>query len=386
MEFFQGRDIYTVKINGDLEVTGHTTLNAVEYITAFASNLECDSLTVNNAAFITGTTIEEGVSHGEDVLSFDRPLSANTFAVVTGSDAGFYFGEDQDESTGDYNYLVDSNATDIILASSINGVVTSLQDWDRTNGDTIHPHNVAIQGSLAVNTIGANSGTKVTTTGNFEIDGIGLMGTSITPATSIAGGVFQIKGVSDASYGNPTSSALLYVDSDNAVKTKNTAGNIVNLSSIPSYASFYRLGNGTDTVITTADTWTRSSTSMNTNVTSGFSIATSTITYTGAPSVNLRVTLSGSILSVANNLLFGLSCAKNGTFNGSNELTSSIINGSAMETSVPTAGQQGALSSSFIISAATNDTFTILVKNSTTDDVNLRTCAISISAFTAGTD
>lgn len=485
-EIINGIPTYVVSIDGQLTVTGDiiggtssgggtihaNTISPIPPSTAVTiDNIICTTIDVDD------NLLQASDLHSKHALDTSNSVVARgQFICVHDVDPleamGFCFGPDEDEVTGNFNFMVDDAAGSILLASNIAGVLTPMWQADKATGETTFPGGIVtdsiseataagiqlgiqmlvddtntrvdinntlrcdlidsitgINGVVIDNTLAVNNSTNVvdiavgsslraddinslsgagidsadsiiiantkslstntinsTSALGIEVIDTLAVGTSTQPA-NVSDSVIQIKSKSDATYGNPVSSALLYVDSDDALKCKNVGGAIVNLSSLPSYASFYRLGNGTDTVITTADVFTRTETVIGTNVASGFSIATSTITYTGTPSVNARFVMSGSILTANNLLLVGMACARNGTFNGSGELTSSIINGSAAETSVNVAGQQGALSSCFTSPCVNGDTFTILVKNATSaDDINLRIINITIETFSAGTD
>lgn len=417
-----------------------------------------------------------GATHTSD---FSQPLATQgQFMCVHHSTAadpqGFCFGPDPDETTGDFNVLVNDDSTNaVLLFSNVASVITPMFSADKTTGEVTFPggiqsdtldqatvagvtinqemtvdhantrvdinntlrcdlidsitgiNGVVIDNTLAVNnstnvvdiavgsTLRSNNITSLSGAGISSADSISIantktlstntinstsalgieiidtlaVGTSTQPA-NVSDSVIQIKSKDGTSYGNPVGSALLYVDlADTALKSKNAAGQVVNLSSLPSYGSFYRAGNGTDSVITTAGVYTKCLTNFGTTVANGMSIATQTITYTAAHSVFLRFNVCATFLTSNNNLLVGFGVAKNPTYNGSDELVGSVINGSFSECSVATAGQESACSSTFIVAAAQNDTFAIVVVNNTSaDDINLRMGSISVQSFSAGTD
>lgn len=476
--------VYQVSIDGRLVVTGDIiggttsgggTLHAnridpIPPVTAVQiDNIICDTVDVSD------NLLQSGEAHSKHTLDTSNAIvSRGQFVCVHDVDfteqMGFCFGPNEDDTTGDYNFMVNDPMTNaVVLASNVAGVITPMFSADKTTGvvtfpnginativsDTIQTNEVNeisaigvsingelladssnnrvdISNTLRCNNIDPLSGTTVSA-GSLDIINNGVTGTFLAPTSTleritlscntgtihllapsvqafhdiyavgaVTMGSMNVTGVnladkpvlvwqssSDAGYGTPVGGAIMYTDSDNIVKTKNTSGQIVGLSSIPSYGSFYRIGNGTDSIITTADTWTKCLTLISSSVASGFSLPGSQtrFTYTGTQTRNLWIHFSGSILTSNNGLLCGLACAKNATFNGSNELTSSVINGSVTEATINTAGQEASLSASFVVSAATNDIFDIVIRNSTTaDDINLRVVSITVQAFTAGLD
>ncbi len=198
-----------------------------------------------------------------------------------------------------------------------------------------------------------------------------------------------MKSYSDSTYGNPVTGTLLYTDSDNQLKVRNTTGEIIQLSGKPYISQFFDSGGNLTTLFTQAKyTKLLSGTLTGATFNKGATVLStySGFTWTGPTRlVKISFNIQSATAPANNNLV--IAAIKNGTYNGNQErVTGSVIQESIINWD-STTGKGAQLTIIFITELATNDVINFCLLNSSgTTSATFYSTGIVLEAITEGTD
>jgi len=254
---------------------------------------------------------------------------------------------------------------------------------------------VALENNKAAGTISLSSYTPNNTlqawdrnTAASRLYGITVLGPAANSPVAGAG-VLQLSSASDAGYGDPIASDIIYSDSDGELKCKNPTGNVVQLSGVAPRANIFALDNAVATVISTSDVFTKIFTPLtvfNQNCLSviatyaGFQW-TSTVTKFLALNYSYSFTVAGAAVDVE----FGV--IKGGTFNGNQEVTAGTVEDRSKQRVSCVTGSYYVAAGSMMISAALNDIINFVCRNKTdASDLTIVDMQVTVMGQSSGLD
>lgn len=374
-----------VSINDDLQVTGsiyngNLTLQGNEISSSGATVQISDNLNVvgtitsnntitnGNLSFTTNTITSTGaIVRIDDDLSVTGTITSNG-SILTNSNISAAGTIDNGDLILSTNQIASTLGATVVIADNL-----------QVNG-TLQGGNITIN----TDTISSSNATIIVND-NLNVLNTTILGSAISVPSNVGEGVIQLKSASDATYGNPTSSCLLYSDSNNKLSTKNTSG-VKTCLSLPAFFYGTHINNGSNTVITTASTATKITHTLVTTLSSEFAYNTTTklITYTGP---NRLLSISGCITvfntTVLQTGIISPCIVQNGTFNGSNEATAGTVHSGCRFNTNDTTNISGSID--ILVNAATNDTFVFcIINHQNANDVQVIDANIIIKSYQTG--
>lgn len=341
--------------NADISSTG-STVNILDGLHVFGS------VEVDNALTTSGIISNNNITlSGSTISSTGSTITINDNLDVVGT-----------ISNGD---LILSTNT---IASTLGSTVFI--------ADNLQVNGTCKAGNITINTDTiSSSGSDIILDDRLTINSTQLLGSGLTLATNLGEGVIQVKNVSDATYGNPGSSSLLYSNSSGQLTTKNSSG-VKTMLALPSYMTGQHINNVSNTVITTANTVTKITHTLSI-VTSGefaYNTTTKIITYTGPTRLmSINAGISAFNTTVLQTGILQLCITLNATFNGNNEQTAGgIVFGPRFSTN-DTLNNNGSLNTMF--SVASGDTLCLCIINlANANDVQVIDANLTIESLQVG--
>lgn len=222
-------------------------------------------------------------------------------------------------------------------------------------------------------------------TGTTELDNFLKMGTGLSTPTNVSDSVLILKSKTDATYGNPTSSSIIYSDVDNILKSKNTSGNVFSLREALFYYGIFTVAvPGTSCVIFNANTETLVPLTFVKVSSSVFTQVNSLITYTGP---NRFISGTASYATTNTSAVdFGrrqICMVQNPTLNGNFEVTGGTIYTGAIINANGVNPVNVFMNFGFQLN--TNDTLAVAIRNnSNTNSVLINYLAVNFIAYDIG--
>ncbi len=213
-----------------------------------------------------------------------------------------------------------------------------------------------------------------------------LLGDGPNVPVNVSQGVIMMKSLSDATYGTPVGGVLLYVDSDNQVKTKNTAGQVYRIG-VPWIAKIYLFAPASVPITTQNVSTGVLGPFTFQNFNGSFTMVDNyKLRYGGTPSMNCRISVKGILLSGLSATSCAIRVYKNAIINGANEVTSgAVMITQYLETS--NLFYSGFYAEDFIAGINTGDYFTLtLLNGDNTNSYQIAEVVLSIEMISAGTD
>lgn len=347
-------DVDTIKIN-TLQVRSNPSITLVSDIAGSTSN----------GIFLSG---------GASVLSADF-VQSGSLTPISGTQVNINSGDFIFDSVGP---LLSSGAGSITLSSGTCTVST-------LKADTINPNTTA---NLDIASIIEINGGVIPP--NVTIQSLPLaLGSGLTTPTNVSEGTLQLESLAGATYGNPVGSGLVYCDSDNNIKTKNTSGDIISISEKPYIGSIYNVTEGPQ-VITTMNTftwvkpsnWTLDVTGLN-----GFTMLNDyQLQYIGVPSkicmLSWKANIKGTALDELQFIIY-----KNDAVNVNGEVTAGTPYLSSQSVITLNSPGYNNISGFTVATLEPNCTFALFVNNvAATNSVTIHDVLLSCHGFSAGTD
>lgn len=385
-------------VPGDIDLAGILSVNQVvphsgtivnfQNDAAISGNLQVDNIQRNLAPNITlnsdllGNNVVIGSTGGAGVIQGDI-IQGNNYIPLIGTTLSINSGSWQFD---DAAHILSSVTDSIRLTAGSINLIQGELDTQLVKTDSIIPLSTANFDIAGVIDIHGPPVSEIRIL-SFPL----ILGDTAVRDTGIADGVLQLQSNSDAGYGTPVASNILYCDSDNIIKSKNTVGNIKSVSALADTAQFWFLGSAAIAISTLA-IFTEVSFSFTLDNNRNFDQpANGRLRYIGTRARTLMISGTFSIDSNAVGVQY-LECVlvKNATTNVNNEKVSGTNIGSTDTQFSANGGAIEIVNGSFncLVTATTNDYFSLFFRNVTTspDILDIQNVSIIVKSISSGTD
>jgi hypothetical protein len=338
----------------------------------------------------TGEIVTDNNTHIVDCQGSGAVLQVNTVNPHSGVVLALNHGEISSNHTTHATTVSGSIACSSITPTAASTVTVSNMDIfdDGVNGIDLNAAGLATKmrilgGSIKINIDNPNEVEFGVPIRPEDIVLVGAPGmTEVTGVTN--GGVIQFGAEPAAGYGTPITSAILFCDSDNTLKTKNTSGKTYRIY-MPLMAQMK--GSGT-VVIAHTNTFTQLNAAYTADLFNSFFGIHSTyyLQYQDQPTTNARINMQVNFSSASAAQQLEFACYKNPTVNGSNEIIGGTLVAKFQHYCADTNNYSGSINQ-FIGGMAINDQFGIYASNVTgANNIVINSVILCIEVLSAGTD